>query len=64
MKTSVVIAVLFAACAAQSQNLKLVTVRFGANGPSPNSIQFLCSEKYDKAECVKEATAVRQVLAT
>jgi hypothetical protein len=64
VKTSVVIAVLFAACAAQSQNLKLVTVRFGANGPSPNSIQFLCSEKYDKAECVKEATAVRQVLAT
>ena len=63
MKTSVLIAVLFAACAAQTQNLKMIAVRFPANGSMPNSIQFLCSEKYDKAECVKEATALRLAMA-
>jgi hypothetical protein len=64
VKTSVLIAVLFAACAAQTQNLKLVAVRFGANGSTQNSVQFLCSQKYDRAECVKDATALRQAMAT
>ena len=64
MKTSVLIAVFFAACAAQTQNLKLVAVRFGANGATPNSVQFLCSQKYDRAECVKDASALRQAMAT
>ena len=63
MKTSVLIAVLFAACAAQTQNLKMISVRFPANGTTPNSIQFLCSQKYDRAECVKDATALRQAMA-
>jgi hypothetical protein len=64
VKTIVLIAVLFAACAAQTQNLKLVAVRFGANGSTPNSLQFLCGQKYDRAECVKDATALRQAMAT
>jgi hypothetical protein len=64
VKTSVLIAVLFAACAAQTQNLKLVAVRFGANGSTPNSVQFLCSQNYNRAECVKDATALRQAMAT
>jgi len=55
--------VLFAACAAQTQNLKLVEVHFPANGSTPNAIQFLCSQKYDKAECVKDATALRLAIA-
>ena len=59
MKTSVLIAVLFAACAAQTQNLKLVAVHFGS---APNRIQFLCSQKYDRTGCVKDATALRQAL--
>jgi len=63
VKTSVLIAVLFAACAAQTQNLKLVTVRFPANGSTPRSVQFLCSQKYDRAECVKDASALRQAIA-
>lgn len=63
MKTSVLIALLFAASAAQTQNLKLVTVRFAANGLTPNTIQFLCSQKYDRAECVKDASALRQAIA-
>jgi hypothetical protein len=63
VKTSVLIAVLFAASAAQTQNLKLVTVRFAANGSTPNTVQFLCSQKYDRAECVKDASALRQAIA-
>ena len=59
MKTSLLIAVLFAAGAAQTQNLKMIAVRFPANGSTPNMIQFLCSQKYDRAECVKDATALR-----
>jgi len=62
VKTSFLIAVLFAACAAQTQNLKMVSVRFPANGNPPKT-QFLCSQKLDKAECVKEATALRQAMA-
>ena len=62
MKKSVLIAVLLAACAAQTQTLKLVTVRFPANGSTPNAVRFLCSQKYDKTECVKDATALRQEL--
>jgi hypothetical protein len=63
VKTSVLVAVLLAACAAQAQNLKLVTVRFPANGSTPSSVHFLCSQKYDRAECVKDASALRQVMA-
>ena len=62
MKPNVLIAVLFAACAAQTQNLKMISVRFPATGTTPNSIQFLCSQTYDRAECVKDATALRQAM--
>ena len=64
MKTSVLIAVLFATCAAQAQSLKMIAVRFPANGSTPNTVQFLCSLKYDRAECVKDATALRQAMAS
>ena len=63
MKTSVLIAVLFAACAAQTQNLKMIAVRFPANNSTPNTIQFLCSQKYDRTECVRDAMALRQAMA-
>ena len=63
MKTSFLLAVLFAACVAQTQTLKLVTVRFAANGSTPNAIQFQCSQKYDRAECAKDATVLRQAIA-
>jgi hypothetical protein len=63
VKTSVLMAVLFAACAAQTQTLKLVAVRFPATSSTPNAVQFLCSQKYDRAECVKDATALRQAIA-
>jgi hypothetical protein len=63
VKKGFLLLVLFAACAAQAQNLKMIAVRFPANGSTPNSIQFLCSQKYDRAECVKDATALRQAMA-
>lgn len=50
MKKSFLLAVLFAASAAQTQNLKIVAVHFGANASTPNNIQFLCSQKYDRAD--------------
>jgi hypothetical protein len=63
VKKSFLLLVLFAACAAQAQNLKMIAVRLPANGSTPNAIQFLCSQKYDRAECVKDATALRQTMA-
>ena len=63
LKTSFLIAVLFVACAAQAETLKLVAVYFAANSATPNAIQFLCSQKYDRAECMKDATALRQAIA-
>ena len=62
VKKSVLIAVLFAAYPAQTQNLKMLAVRFPANGATPNNIQFLCSQKYDKTECMKDATALRKAM--
>ena len=64
MKTSVLIAVLFAACAAQTQNLKVISLRVPPNGQTPIAIQFLCSQSYDRAECVKDATALRQAMSS
>jgi hypothetical protein len=63
VKTSVLFAVLFAAYAAQAQNLKVIAVRFPAKGSTPSSIEFLCSQKYGRTKCVKDATALRQVMA-
>jgi hypothetical protein len=63
MKKSFLLAVLFAAMTAQTQNLKIVAVHFPVNGSIPSNIQFLCSQKYDRAECIKDATALRQAMA-
>jgi hypothetical protein len=62
VKTTVLIVVLFAACAAQTQNLKVISLRVPPNGQTPVAIQFLCSQSYDRAECVKDATALRQAM--
>ena len=63
MKTSILLAILFAASAAQTQNLKTISVRFPANSSTPNTIQFECSQKYDRMECVKDASVLRQAMA-
>ena len=46
----------------KTQTLKMIAVRFPANGSTPNSIQFLWAQQYDRAECVKDATARRRRL--
>jgi len=63
VKKSVLIAVLFAAYAAQTQNLKMIAVRFPTNGSTPSTIQFLCSQKYDRTECLKDAITLRLAMA-
>lgn len=62
MKSSLLIALLFAASAAQTQNLKMMAVHFPANGSIPNTVQFLCSQRYDRAECAKDATVLRAAI--
>jgi hypothetical protein len=51
------------AYAAQTQNLKMISVRFPANGSTPNTVQFLCSQKYERTVCMKDASALRQAMA-
>ena len=63
MKKSFLLAVVFVACLGQAQSLKIITVHFPAGGSIPNNIQFLCSQRYDQAGCVKDASALRQTMA-
>jgi hypothetical protein len=62
VKKSFLLAILFAACLGQAQSLKMIAVHFPAGGSPPNSIQFLCSQKYDRVECLKDATALHAAI--
>jgi hypothetical protein len=62
VKKSLLLAVLFAACLMQGQSLKMIAVHFPANGSIPNTIQFLCSQKYERTGCVKDASALRKAI--
>lgn len=59
MKLVVLVVVLFAACVAQTQNLKFSSVSFAPDGLTPATIHFFCSQDYDKAECLKDVAALR-----
>lgn len=63
MKKYVLLAALSAVSTAQSQNLKFMSVNFRPDGSVPPTIRFFCSQNYDKAECMKDATALRKALA-
>ena len=65
MKTSFLIAVLFAACAAQTHNpdLKFKRVNPPDDGLTPKSIHFECSQDYDNLDCLKDVAALRKALA-
>jgi hypothetical protein len=63
VKTNVLIAVLFAACAAQTQTLKIITVHPDGTVPVPKGIQFLCTQNYDQQSCLHDASVLRQALA-
>jgi hypothetical protein len=63
MKTSFLIAVLLAASAAQTQNLRIVPVQLYTTVPMPKTIQFLCTLDYNHQQCVENAKTLRQALA-
>lgn len=63
MKKYVLLAFLSATCAAQTQNLKFMTVNLRPDGSTPPAIHFFCSQDYDKSQCLKDALALREALA-
>jgi hypothetical protein len=59
MKSNLLIAVLLAACTAQSQTLRVVPVHLDATVPIPQTIQFFCTQDYDRQACLKDSLALR-----
>ena len=62
MKSNVLIAVLLAACAAQTQTLRVVPVHLEGAGESAKSVQFFCTQDYNREECHQHALALRRLL--
>ena len=62
MKPSFLIALLFAACAAQTQTLHVVPAHLEATGQTTNSVQFFCTQDYDRNECSQHALELRRAL--
>ena len=62
MKPSLLIAVLFAACAAQTQTLRVVPAHVEATGQTTSSVEFFCTQDYDRDECRQHALELRRVL--
>ena len=64
MKPSFLIAVLFAACAAQTQTLRVVPVHLEGTAQTTKSVQFFCTQDYNRDECLQHALELRRVLMT
>ena len=64
MKPGFLIAVLFAACAAQTQTLRVVPVHPEGTGQTTKSVQFFCTQDYNRDECLQHALELRRVLMT
>ncbi len=64
MKPSCLIAVLFAACAAQTQTLRVVPAHLEATGQTTKSVQFFCTQDYNREECLHHAMELRRALMT
>jgi hypothetical protein len=64
VKLSLLIAILSAACAAQTQTLRVVPVHLDATVPIPKTIQFFCTQDYDRHACVNDSLALRHALAS
>ena len=62
MKPSFLIAVLFAACAAQTQTLHVVRAHLEETGQATKSVQFFCTQDYNRDECFHHALELRRVL--
>jgi hypothetical protein len=63
MKSTLLIAILSAACAAQTQTVRAVPVHLDAIASIPNAIQFFCTHNYDSQACMKDSVALRHALA-
>ena len=64
MKTSFLIAVLLAACAAQTQTLHVVPAHLEGTSQTIKSVQFFCTQNYNRDECLQHALELRRVLMT
>ena len=64
LKSSFLVAVLFAACAAQTQTLRVVPVHLVGTGQTTKSVQFFCTQDYNRGECLQHALQLRRALMT
>lgn len=64
MKSTVLIAILSAACAAQTQTLRVVPVHLDETVSIPKTIQFFCTQDYDRQACLKDSITLRHALAS
>ena len=62
MKPSLLIAVLSAACAAQTQTLRVVPVHPEGTGQTTESVHFFCTQDYNRDACHQHALELRRVL--
>jgi hypothetical protein len=64
MKPSLLIAVLLAACAAQTQTLRVVRVDLEATVQTTKNVQFFCTQDYNRDECRQHALELQRKLMT
>jgi hypothetical protein len=63
VKLSLLIAILCAACAAQTPTVSIVPVDLDATVSIPKAIRFFCTHNYDSQACRKDSVALRDALA-
>ena len=63
MKSSLLIVILSAACAASTLTLRVVPVHLDAIASIPNAIEFFCTHNYENQACLKDSVALRHALA-
>ena len=64
LKSSFLIAVLFTACAAQTQTLRVVAVHLEGTDHTTKTVQFFCTQDYNRGECLQHALELRRELMT
>lgn len=62
MKLGLVLAVLFAASAAQTQTIRIVPVLLDPTATTPKTIRFFCTSNYRRQECLGDIFTLRQAL--
>jgi len=59
---SALLVVLLAACAAQTQTVRVVSVNL-ASAATPKSVQFFCTDDYERKACLKDVIHLQTALA-